>query len=143
MEIKTLAKRCIEAIKRNNFIFIFGNGGSSVQSLHFSGELLGRFKKDRKPLPCISLVGDIAAITAIANDFGYENIFIRQLQALGKKGDIAIGLSTSGKSRNVNLALDWGKKNGLVVCDFERVGDSTAEIQENQLVALHELAKMI
>ena len=143
MKIETLAQFCVEAINKGNKIIVCGNGGSAAQSQHFVAELVGRYKKERRALPAISLTTDTSIITSIANDYGYENVFVRQLEALGKAGDVLIGLSTSGKSKNVNSAISWGKKNGLVICNFERVGDNTAEIQENQLCALHELAGMI
>lgn len=143
MKIETLAQVCIEAINKGNKIIVCGNGGSAAQSQHFVAELVGKYKYNRKALPAISLTVDTSILTSIANDFGYENVFVRQLEALGRHGDVLIGISTSGKSRNVNLALDWARKNGLMICDFERAGDSTAEIQENQLCALHEVAEMI
>ena len=143
MKIETLAQYCIDAINKGNKIIVCGNGGSAAQSQHFVAELVGKYKHDRKALPAISLTVDTSILTSIANDFGYDNVFVRQLEALGKPGDVLIGISTSGRSRNVNLALDWGKKNSLIVCDFERVGETTPEIQENQLVALHEVVEMI
>lgn len=143
MEIETLAKKSIETINKGNFIFICGNGGSAAESQHFAAELVGRYKLDRRALPVIALTTDTSIITAIANDFGYENVFVRQLEALGRPGDILIALSTSGRSENVLRALEWAKEHGMVAIDFERVGDSTSEIQENQLVALHELAGLI
>ena len=142
MKIEKLATVCINAIKNGSKIICIGNGGSATMASHFVGELQGKYKYDRKSLPAITLF-DLASMTAISNDMGYENVFVRPLSALGKPGDVLIGLSTSGKSKNVNLALDWAKKNGLTTCDFERVGNSTPEIQENQLVALHELAEKI
>lgn len=143
MKIETLALACIKAIKNGNKIFICGNGGSAAQAQHFAAELIGRYKKERRALPAISLTTDSSILTSIANDYGFEKVFIRQLKALAKPGDVLIALSTSGRSDNVLLAIAWGKTNGMFVCDFERIGDSTAEIQENQLVALHELAGMI
>ena len=143
MAIKTLAKLCIEAINNGGKIFCMGNGGSAAESQHFVAELVGRYKRERRALPAISLTVDTSIITAIANDYGYENIFKRQLEALSKPGDIVIGLSTSGKSENINIALKWAKENGCIAVDFERVGSSTSEIQENQLVALHELSDLI
>ena len=143
MSIERLAIESIKAIKNGNKIFIFGNGGSAAMSQHFAAELIGKYKHVRKALPCIALTTDTSIITSISNDFGYEQVFVRQLEALAKNNDVIIGLSTSGKSQNVNLALSWGRKNGLVVCDFERVGSSTSEKQENQICALHELAGMI
>jgi D-sedoheptulose 7-phosphate isomerase len=143
MNTKTLSKECIHAIKNGNMIFICGNGGSAAQAQHFAAELIGKYKFERRSLPCIALTTDTSALTAIANDYGYDYVFTRQLEGLSKKGDVLIGLSTSGKSRNVNNALKWGKRNGLVVCDFERFGDNTSYIQEGHIVELHELAGLI
>ena len=143
MKIETLAQHCINAFNKGNKIFVCGNGGSATMSNHFCTELIGKFKVNRKALPAISLCNDITTITAVANDFGYEHIFTRQLEALSKKGDVLICLSTSGRSKNVLEAIGWGKGHNLIVCDFERIGDTTTEIQENQMCALHELAGMI
>ena len=88
--------------KKGKIIFC-GNGGSASDSLHLTAELVGRFKKNRKALPAISLNSEISSITAIANDFGYENIFKRQFQALAKKNDLLIAFSTSGRSKNIIL----------------------------------------
>jgi len=143
LKIETLAQNCINAIKNGNRIFCAGNGGSAMMSNHFCAELVGKFKQDRRALSAISLTNDIASITAIANDYSYSEVFTRQLEAHSKAGDIFITLSTSGKSENILKALKWAKNNGLVAVDFERIGDSTPEIQENQLVALHEVAKII
>jgi D-sedoheptulose 7-phosphate isomerase len=143
MKIETLAQYCIDAINKGNKIIVCGNGGSAAQSQHFVAELVGKYKRERRALPAISLTVDTSILTSIANDYSYDKVFVRQLEALGKAGDVLICLSTSGKSENVNLALEWARKNGLIVCDFERVGETTPEIQENQLCALHELAGII
>ena len=143
MSIEHLAQVCINAIKKGNKIFICGNGGSAAESQHFAAELIGKYKHIRRALPCIALTTDTSILTSISNDYGYENVFTRQLEALSNPGDILICLSTSGKSANVLNAIDWGKKHNLIVDDFERVGDTTSEIQENQLCALHELAGLI
>lgn len=142
MSIEHLATLCIKSIKDGGKIFCVGNGGSATMASHFVGELLGKFKYDRRPLPALSLF-DLASMTAISNDIGYKEVFVRPLEALGKPGDVVIGLSTSGKSENVLKALEYAEKNGMTAVDFERFGDSTSEIQENQLVALHELAGLI
>jgi D-sedoheptulose 7-phosphate isomerase len=143
MKIETLAQRCIEAINEGRKVFICGNGGSAAEAQHFAAEMIGKYRFKRKALPAIALTTDSSILTSIANDFGYPYVFTRQLEGLAKPGDVLIGLSTSGKSKNVINALDFGKRLGMKVCDFERVGDSTSEIQENQLVALHELAGII
>ena len=143
MKLETLASKCIAAINNGNKIFICGNGGSAAQSQHFVAELIGKYKHERRALPALALTTDTSIITSIANDYGFKYVFVRQLEALAKPGDVLIGLSTAGNSENVSRALEWGKKNKLEVCDFERYGDTITEIQENQLCALHELAEMI
>ena len=99
-----------DCFRKGNKLLIFGNGGSSTDAMHFAEELTGKFRKDRKPLPAISLT-DSSHITCVANDYGFEEIFARGVEALGKKGDIAIGISTSGNSKNVIKALNKAKDN--------------------------------
>ena len=110
-------KKCIDMIyqaliKKNKVIFC-GNGGSASDSEHISTELIGRYLKKRKAYAAISLTSNSAAITAIANDYGYENIFSRQLESIGKKNDILFALSTSGKSKNIIKALKFAKSKRL------------------------------
>jgi len=104
---------CFRSIKRGNKIVFFGNGGRAADAQHLSTELTVRFSKDRKSIPALSLVTDTSTISAIGNDFGFEHIFSRQIEALGKKGDVAIGISTSGKSENVINGLKYAKKIGM------------------------------
>ncbi|HEY5907161.1 MAG TPA: SIS domain-containing protein [Vicinamibacteria bacterium] len=95
-------------------ILVFGNGGSAADAQHLAAELVGRYLVDRRALPAIALVTDPAIITAVGNDLGYEAIFRRLVEAHGRPGDVAIGISTSGRSRNVLAALEWARANGLV-----------------------------
>jgi D-sedoheptulose 7-phosphate isomerase len=104
---------CFKSVKKGNKIVFFGNGGSAADAQHLSTELTVRFSKDRKSIPALSLVTDTSTISAIGNDFGFEHIFSRQIEALGKKGDVAIGISTSGKSENVINGLKYAKKIGM------------------------------
>ena len=94
-------KICLGAIKNQNKIIFCGNGGSAADSQHLSAELVSKFLKIRKPLPAIALTTNTSTLTSISNDFGYEHIFSKQISALGKKGDVLIAISTSGKSKNV------------------------------------------
>ena len=103
------AKKIISVIKNNGTVFWCGNGGSASDSQHISAELIGRFKKNRIPLKSISLNSDTAAITCIANDFGYDEIFSRQLDGLGQEGDILLPISTSGQSKNIINAINMAK----------------------------------
>ena len=108
--IKKISNEIINTLKKKNTIFFAGNGGSAADCEHLAGELVGRYKKNRKPYKAISLTTDTSVITCIANDFGYEKIFERQLQGLGKKGDLLIVFSTSGKSQNIVNVLKMAKK---------------------------------
>ena len=99
--IAKLARTMLFTIRAGNKILIFGNGGSASDSIHIAAELVGRFRRERNPLPAIALTENISTITAIGNDYNFEYVFERQIEALGRKGDMALGISTSGKSKNV------------------------------------------
>jgi D-sedoheptulose 7-phosphate isomerase len=102
-----------DSLRKNGKVILFGNGGSASDSQHIAAELVGRFKKDRGALPAIALTVNTSILTAIANDYGYEMVFAKQVEALGQKNDVAIGISTSGKARNVVLGIKQAKKMGL------------------------------
>jgi D-sedoheptulose 7-phosphate isomerase len=103
----------VAAFQRGNKILLFGNGGSAADAQHIAAEFTNRFLIERPPLPAIALTTDTSALTAIANDYDYAQIFAKQVQALGKPGDVAIAISTSGNSPNVLAALDQCKKIGI------------------------------
>ncbi|MEM2963172.1 MAG: D-sedoheptulose 7-phosphate isomerase [Candidatus Anstonellales archaeon] len=105
-------KRISERIKKGGRVFLFGNGGSASDAQHIAAEFVGRFTKNRHALPAMALVSNVPSLTAIANDFGYDNVFSRQLEGLAKKGDVVIGISTSGESQNVILGLEKAKEIG-------------------------------
>jgi len=107
------ARLISDAINNGNTIFWCGNGGSAAESSHLAVELIGRFKENRLPLPSISLNSDTSAITCIANDFGYEEIFARQLEGLGRAGDVLVVLSTSGQSPNIIKVLQKANELGI------------------------------
>ena len=109
-KINEIISFCIKSIKAKKKIIFCGNGGSTSDSLHLTAELIGRFKKNRKPIRALSLNSEISTITAISNDFGYENIFYRQLMSIGDRGDTLISLSTSGKSKNILKVLKLAKR---------------------------------
>jgi len=111
-EISNAAQRIILAIEENNKILIFGNGGSAADAQHFAAELIGRFKKNRNPLPAIALTTDTSILTSIGNDYGFSDIFSRQVEGLAKVKDVLIGISTSGNSINVLKAIKKGKEIG-------------------------------
>lgn len=106
------SKVLTEAYQTNKNIFICGNGGSHCDSMHFAEELTGRYRKNRRPLGALAL-GDASHVTCVSNDYGFEYIFSRQLEALAKPGDVCIGLSTSGNSKNVINAIQYANKNSI------------------------------
>jgi D-sedoheptulose 7-phosphate isomerase len=114
-EIEEAAKLCVNSLKNGGKILICGNGGSAADSQHIAAELTGRFKKERVPLAAIALTTDTSALTAIGNDYGFEFVFSRQVEALAKKEDTLIAISTSGNSRNVIKAIEEAKKIGCKV----------------------------
>jgi D-sedoheptulose 7-phosphate isomerase len=142
----------VTALRSGNKILAFGNGGSATQASHLAGELIGRFLKTRRPLPAVSLVSDPGSVTCIANDFGYAALFERQVDALARPGDVAIGLTTSGRSENVKRGLDAARRAGatavaltgaagLIDATADHVvrvpSVETASIQEVHLMLIH------
>jgi len=139
--------------KRENKVLVFGNGGSAAQAQHFAAEWLDGFKKIRKGFPVIALSTDTSILTSVGNDFGFESIFERQIEAIGKEGDVAFGISTSGNSENVLSALKKAKemklktiallgRNGGKIKDYVHKsiifkGDLTPRIQEYHEICLH------
>jgi phosphoheptose isomerase len=140
-------------------LLAFGNGGSAADAQHLVAELVGRFERERRAFAAVALTADASVVTTIANDYGYEQVFARQIAGLGRRGDIAFGISTSGRSRNVELALDAARVNGLVTIaltgrDGGPVGakadvhvnvsdSSTARIQEVHRTILHALCALV
>lgn len=105
---------CVEkALSGGHKVLFCGNGGSAADSQHLASEFVGRFQKERKGLPAIALTVDTSILTSVANDYGYEAVFARQVQALGERGDVLIGISTSGNSKNVLLAIEEAKEKGI------------------------------
>ena len=114
-KIKKVCEILVEKFEEGGKILIFGNGGSAADSQHFAAELVGKFRTStRKPLPAIALTTDTSALTAISNDWEFPYVFERQIEALGKRGDVAFGISTSGRSINVLRALKKAKEIGLI-----------------------------
>lgn len=150
--VSKAADAIVASLRAGGKLICFGNGGSASQASHMVGELIGRYKSNRRPLPAVSLASDPAAVTCISNDFGYDSLFERQAEALATKGDVALGLTTSGRSENVLRALAAARKNGAVtiaLCGEKGLvrGDAdhvlsvpsglTAHIQEVHLMILH------
>jgi D-sedoheptulose 7-phosphate isomerase len=111
--IEKIAALLIETFRKGGKVLVFGNGGSAADSQHFADELVGRYERNRPPLPALALTVNSSDLTSIANDFGYDVVFQRQLEAHAKPGDVAVGISTSGRSKNVLLALESARKLGL------------------------------
>ncbi len=111
--ILEIADLIIDSLKKNGKVMIFGNGGSASDSQHIAAELVGRFKKDRTALAAIALTVNTSILTSLANDYGYDVIFARQIEALGQKNDVVIGISTSGKAKNVANGLRQARKMGI------------------------------
>lgn len=110
-----VAQQMYQAFDAGNKILVAGNGGSAAEAQHLSDEMLGRYRDDRRPYPAIALTADGAAITCIGNDYGFDYIFSRQVETLGKEGDIFIGLTTSGTSKNILLAAEKAREVGMTV----------------------------
>lgn len=158
-DIAACAALMCESLRRGNKILVMGNGGSAADAQHFAAELVGRFLKNRSALPAISLTTDTSILTAVANDFGYDQVFSRQVEALVKPGDVVVGISTSGHSENVQKALALGKTmEGQTVALLGRDGGSiasqvdialtvaspdTPRIQEAHLTIIHILCDLI
>ena len=112
-EIMDIASLFIESLKKGGKVILFGNGGSASDSQHIAAELVGRFKKDRKAMAAIALTTNTSVLTSLANDYGYEIVFAKQVEALGEKNDLVVGISTSGKAKNVTAGIKQAKKMGL------------------------------
>ena len=107
------AQAMADALKQGRKLLVFGNGGSAADAQHLSSELVGRFQKERAALPAIALTVDTSILTSVANDYSYKQVFVRQIEALGQPGDVAFGISTSGESPNVLLALQAARARGM------------------------------
>ena len=157
--IKEVAELIAKTLNEGGKILIFGNGGSATDASHIAAEFVNRFKRERPGLPAIALNTDMAVITAIANDYDYSEIFAKQIKALGQQGDIVIGISTSGSSRNVLKAVEVAKKRGLKTVAFtskkggkliSRVdyafavpSEETPRIQETHITLGHILCELV
>ncbi len=153
------AGRMIAAYRSGNKAIFFGNGGSACDASHLAAELVNRYKKDRAGLPALALAADPAVVTSISNDYHYEDLFARQVQALGQPGDIAIAISTSGNSPNVLKGVDAAREKGLFTIGFTGHGGGklaarvdmafvvpsrdTARIQETHITLGHLLCELV
>jgi len=157
--LEEIARRMTRAVQNGNCVFWCGNGGSAADSQHLAAEFVGRFRRERRGLPSIALTTDTSVLTSIANDYGFEHVFRRQVEALCAPGDVLVGISTSGNSRNVCLALQAARERGVWTVAFTGQGggalagvadallavDSkdTARIQEAQILCGHILCGWI
>lgn len=151
--------RLAQIIKQGNKVLLAGNGGSAADAQHFAGEIVGRFLMERNAIPALSLCVDPSVMTCIGNDYGYEEVFARQVQGLGKEGDAFIGISTSGNSENIIRAITEARKKNMFVVGFlgkdgGKIKDlcnvalvvpsnSTPRIQEIHTFTVHLLCEMI
>ncbi|WP_029051268.1 D-sedoheptulose 7-phosphate isomerase [Ralstonia sp. 25mfcol4.1] len=157
--VEAAAMACVASLKAGGKVLLAGNGGSAADAQHIAGELVSRFAFDRPGLPAVALTTDSSILTAIGNDYGYEKLFARQVQAQGKPGDVLIAYSTSGKSPNVLLAFETARAAGITtigltgnrggpmgaLCDhlLEVPAADTPKIQEGHLVLGHILCGII
>jgi D-sedoheptulose 7-phosphate isomerase len=120
--LDAIAETLVACLRAGGRVYIFGNGGSAADAQHIAGELLGRFKAERQALPALALSTDSSTLTAIANDYGYEHVFARQLEGLVQPGDVAWAFSTSGNSRNILAAVEVAVRRGAAVIGFTGEG---------------------
>ena len=158
-DISRFAEACREAIATGHTIYLMGNGGSACDCQHFAAELVGRFQKERQAMAAVALTTDTAILTALANDYGFEVVFSRQVEALVRSGDLVVSISTSGNSPNIMKALEKAKQQGAVtvgltgrsggrmkkLCDIciRIPSDVTARIQEAHLLIEHLVCQRI
>lgn len=134
--IAAMAGAMTQALRAGGKILLAGNGGSAGDAQHIAAEIVGRYKRERKGWAAIALTTDTSALTAIANDYGYEQVFARQIEGLGRKGDVFVGLTTSGQSPNILAALKTARAQGLVTVGFTGPkGASLASLCDHLLVA--------
>jgi len=158
-KIERIAEEIIRSLKNGKKVIVFGNGGSAADAQHMAAELVGRFKKERKGYPAISLTTNASILTAISNDYSYDESFKRQIEALSVPGDIAIGISTSGSAKNVIEAVKKAKESKLKtialtgmdggelskIADLSLIAPSkdTPRIQELHIMIIHILCEII
>ncbi|MEE9430259.1 MAG: D-sedoheptulose 7-phosphate isomerase [Melioribacteraceae bacterium] len=158
-DIKQACEMTVDTIGKGNKVILFGNGGSAADAQHIAAEFTGRYKTERKALPAIALTTDTSALTAIGNDYGYERVFDRQLEALAQPGDLLIGISSTGNSLNVIRAFNLGKELGCKsiglsgkgggkfngTCDLNVIvpSDNTPRVQEMHILIGHTICQVV
>jgi D-sedoheptulose 7-phosphate isomerase len=157
--VAAVAMQIVESLRAGGKIFFFGNGGSSADAEHLAAEFTGRYIKERRGLPAIALSVNSSAVTAIGNDYGFDSIFARQMEALGKAGDVAVGITTSGNSRNVVRALEVAKSKSIFTvaltgasggmvkniaeCTIHVPSQETPRIQECHILTGHIICELV
>lgn len=157
--IAKAAAICWTALAADRRVLVFGNGGSAAEAQHFAAELSGRFARERRALPALALTTDTSVLTAVGNDYGFERVFGRQVEAFGRPGDVAVGISTSGRSPNIVDGLRTARARGLITIAVAGnaaadlaphadlvlavAGPSTARIQEGHLTVLHVICDLV
>jgi D-sedoheptulose 7-phosphate isomerase len=157
--IEAVSQACVKALQTGNKILLAGNGGSAADAQHLAGEFVSKLAFDRPGLAAIALTVDTSVLTAIGNDYGYERVFSRQIEALARPGDVFIGISTSGRSPNIKAALTAARQKGVVcvgftgakggdlpeLCDFclRIPSDETPKIQEGHIVSGHIICALV
>ena len=158
-EIRAVGALVCDRLAAGGIVYTFGNGGSAADAQHLTGELVGRYKRDRRPLPAVTLSTDASAMTCIANDYSYDNVFARQVEALARPGDLVVAFTTSGRSPNVVAGLAAARAKGATTLLFAggdggpaRIhadhcllvpSDSTPRIQEMHTLMLHVISEMV
>ncbi len=158
-KIAAVAREICRALENGKKILLFGNGGSAADAQHLAAEWVGRFARERRPLAALALTTDTSILTSVSNDYGYERVFERQVRALGQPGDLAVGISTSGSSSNVCLAMEAAAEMGLVTigltgCDGGLLGNrvqyhinvphrEAARVQEVHIMIGHLLCQLV
>jgi D-sedoheptulose 7-phosphate isomerase len=143
-QIQTISESIISSIKEGNLVMICGNGGSAADAQHMAAELVGRFEKERKGLPAIDLTANAPIITSLANDYDFNKVFSRQVESFGKTGDILIGFSTSGNSKNVAEAFRYARERGIVTIGMlGRQGGILKDLSDIPLIVPHEITARI
>jgi D-sedoheptulose 7-phosphate isomerase len=133
---RQIAEAIVAALRAGNKLLIIGNGGSAADAQHIAAEIVGRYKKDRPAYAAIALTTDTSALTAISNDYGFEQLFARQVEGLGRRGDVLLALSTSGRSANIQAALRTARERGLVTIGFTGAkGEALGALCDHLLVA--------
>ena len=158
-DVRAVGAVLCETFDRGGVVYTFGNGGSAADAQHLSGELIGHYKRDRRPLPSVTLTTDATVMTCIANDYSYDDVFSRQVTALARPGDVVIGFTTSGKSPNVVSALAAARANGATTVLFGggdggpakehadltllAPSNQTPRIQEMHTLMLHVISELV